>query len=69
MNTKFMFLMGYYGTGKTILLIERAKYLLRNPKNKVFFFIDKRKEKGQTVFVSNKTFFERIPDKYSLFKL
>merc|ERR1711860_268282 len=41
MDIDWMFLMGYYGCGKTILLIERAEYLLRNPRNIVHFYIDK----------------------------
>ena len=40
MHMDWMFLMGYYGCGKTILLIERAEYLLRNPRNIVHFYID-----------------------------
>ena len=41
MHIDWMFLMAYYGCGKTILLIERAEYLLRNPSNTVHFYIDK----------------------------
>ena len=41
MHIDWMFLMAYYGCGKTILLIERAEYLLRNPNNTVHFYIDK----------------------------
>merc|ERR1711860_242209 len=40
MHIDWMFLMGYYGCGKTILLIERAEYLLRNQSNAVHFYID-----------------------------
>jgi len=40
MHIDRMFLMAYYGCGKTILLIERAEYLLRNPSNVVHFYID-----------------------------
>ena len=40
MDKSFMLLMGYYGCGKTVLLIERAEYLLRNGCKKVHFFID-----------------------------
>ena len=43
MDVDWMFLMGYYGCGKTILLIERAEYLLQNPSNVVHFYIDKIK--------------------------
>merc|ERR1711860_438006 len=41
MDIDWMFLMAYYGCGKTILLIERAEFLLRNPNNTVHFYIDK----------------------------
>ena len=41
MDVDFMVLMGYYGTGKTVLLLERAEYLSRNPDNMVHFFVDK----------------------------
>lgn len=38
-----MLLMGYYGTGKTVLLIERAEHLLRqDPDNLVYFLIDQK---------------------------
>ena len=40
MDIDWMFLMAYYGCGKTILLIERAEYLLRNPCNTIYFLID-----------------------------
>ena len=41
MQINYMFLMGYYGTGKTILLVERAEYLLRKyPNDTVHFYID-----------------------------
>merc|ERR1712049_47581 len=44
MYIDWLFLMAYYGCGKTILLIERAEYLLRNPNNVVHFYIDYGKE-------------------------
>ena len=40
MHIDWMCLMAYYGCGKTILLMERAEYLLRNPSNVVYFYID-----------------------------
>ena len=40
MDEDWMFLMSFYGCGKTILLIERAQYLLRNQNNTVHFYID-----------------------------
>ena len=43
MHIDWMCLMSYYGCGKTILLIERAEYLLRNPRNTVYFYVDKEK--------------------------
>ena len=41
MDIKCMLLMAYYGCGKTILLIERAEYLMRDPRNTVHFYINK----------------------------
>ena len=40
MDNKWMLLMSYYGCGKTILLIERAEYLLRNQDHMVHFYVD-----------------------------
>ena len=40
MDKNFMLLMGYYGCGKTVLLIERAEYLLRIGCKKIHFYID-----------------------------
>lgn len=40
MHIDYMCLMGYYGTGKTILLVERAEQLSRDPQNMVYFFVD-----------------------------
>ena len=40
MDKSFMLLMGYYGCGKTVLLIERAEYLLRKGCKNVHFYID-----------------------------
>ena len=35
-----MVLLSYYGTGKTILLLERAEFLLRDQRNTVHFVVD-----------------------------
>ena len=41
MDINFMLLMGYYGCGKTVLLIERAEYLLRQNKGqRIHIYID-----------------------------
>ena len=40
MNEPWMCLMGYYGVGKTILLIERAEQLSKNENNIIHFFVD-----------------------------
>ena len=42
MHENFMLLIGYYGTGKTKLLIERAKFLLQDPDNSIHFIVDSR---------------------------